>query len=113
MTYKNGFLVWDEEFERKIFTPEEIAASNIRVAVMQELVKARDKGVKIKDIAKKTGVKKSKIKKLAGWEEEPKFETVINVLLALGKTLAITDFDRDGGADKANENAADGKEPRN
>jgi hypothetical protein len=28
---------WDDEFERKIFTPEEIAASDLRVAMMIEI----------------------------------------------------------------------------
>jgi hypothetical protein len=31
---------WDNEFERKIFTPEEIAASDLRVAMMIEISEA-------------------------------------------------------------------------
>jgi len=31
---------WDDGFERKIFTPEEIAASDLRVAMMIEISEA-------------------------------------------------------------------------
>lgn len=32
---------WDE-FEKEVFTPEEIAESNLRVAIIGELIKARN-----------------------------------------------------------------------
>ncbi len=38
---KGGFSVWDEEFDKEHFTPEEIAESNMRVALITELIKAR------------------------------------------------------------------------
>ena len=31
---KNGFPIWDEEFDREHFTPEEIAESDLRVTQM-------------------------------------------------------------------------------
>jgi len=31
---------WDDEFERKIFTPQELAASDLRVAMMFEISEA-------------------------------------------------------------------------
>lgn len=31
-----------EELEKELFTPEEIAASDLRVALMNELIKARE-----------------------------------------------------------------------
>ena len=39
-----------EEFEKEYFTPEEIAASDLRVAIIGELIKARrEKGLTQKD----------------------------------------------------------------
>lgn len=38
---KNGFPIWDEEFDREHFTPEEIAESDLRAAIITALVHAR------------------------------------------------------------------------
>lgn len=38
---KGGFPVWDDDFDKEHFTAEEIAESDIRVALITELVKAR------------------------------------------------------------------------
>lgn len=37
----NGFEIWDDEFDRKHFTPEEIAASDLRVSLINALVQKR------------------------------------------------------------------------
>ena len=34
----NGFRVWDEEFDREHFTPEEIAESDLQAAFILNLV---------------------------------------------------------------------------
>ena len=41
MTVKNGFRVWDDEYEREHFSPEEIAESKLRVAAAGKLIEAR------------------------------------------------------------------------
>lgn len=38
---KEGFPIWDEEFDREHFTPEEIAETDMQVAIITALVKAR------------------------------------------------------------------------
>lgn len=92
-------MTWDD-LKRSLFTPEELEASDIRVAIIGELIHARQHGITIKDIAKKTGLKKSKIKKLMAWDKKPEFDTVVAVLLSLGKTITVTDFKPDGQTEK-------------
>ena len=38
---KGGFPVWDEEFDKEHFSPEETAESNLRAALISALVEAR------------------------------------------------------------------------
>ena len=38
---KEGFPIWDEEFDREHFTPEEIAETDRQVSSITALVKAR------------------------------------------------------------------------
>ena len=60
---------WNE-VRKEIFTPEEIAESNLRVALVGKLIKAR----------KERGI------------TSPNIETVLKVLAPLGKTLYIGDI---------------------
>lgn len=47
-----------EELQKELFTPEEIAASNLRVALIGELIKARqEKGISQKKLEELSGVK--------------------------------------------------------
>ena len=51
MVYKNGFRVWDEEFERELYTSEEIQENNIQAQLMCELIRARqEKNVSQRDL---------------------------------------------------------------
>ena len=92
-------MTWDD-LKRSLFTPEELEASDIRVAIIGELIRARQHGRTIKDIVQRTGLKKSKIKKLMAWDKKPEFDTVVAVLLSLGKTITVTDFKPDGQTEK-------------
>ena len=52
-----------EEFEKEYFTPEEIAASDLRVAIIGELIKARrEKGLTQKELENITGIKQPVIR---------------------------------------------------
>ena len=47
-----------EELQKELFTPEEIAASNLRVALIGELIKARqERGISQKKLEELSGVK--------------------------------------------------------
>ena len=80
---------WDE-VERELFTPEEIAESHLRAAIIAELVKARrEQGISQKELEKISGVKQPVIARMEKGHTIPQLETVLKVLAPLGKTLAV------------------------
>ncbi len=79
-----------EELEQKLFTPEEIAASNLRVALIGEIIKARqEKGISQKKLEELSGVKQPIIARMEKGSTSPQLDTVLKVLAPLGKTLAV------------------------
>ena len=79
-----------EELRKELFTPEEIAASDLRVALIGELIKARqEKGISQKKLEELSGVKQPIIARMERGTTSPRIETVLKVLAPLGKTLAI------------------------
>ena len=84
---------WDE-IEGELFTPEEIAASDLRVALIGELIKARqEKGISQKRLEELSGVKQPIIARMEKGNTSPQIDTLIKVLVPLGKTLAIVPLD--------------------
>ena len=80
---------WDE-LEKELFTPEEIAASDLRVALIGELIKARrEKGISQKKLEELSGVKQPIIARMEKGSTSPQLDTVLKVLAPLGKTLAV------------------------
>lgn len=78
------------EVRKEIFTPEEIAESDLRVALIGELITARhDKGISQKKLEELSGVKQPIIARMEKGKTNPQLETVMKVLAPLGKTLAI------------------------
>ena len=87
---KCGFPVWDEEFDREHFSPEEIAESDLRVALITALVEARkERGLSQRDLEAISGVKQPHIARMESGDTNPQLDTVLKVLAAMGKTLAI------------------------
>lgn len=85
---------WDE-FEKEIFTPEEITASDLRVALIGELIKARNElGISQKELEALSGVKQPVIAKIESGKASPQLDTVMRVLYSLGKTLAIVPLEQ-------------------
>ena len=85
---------WDE-FEREIFTPEEIAASDLRVAVIGEIIKARnEKGISQKKLEEMSGVKQPVIARMETGTTSPQLDTVLKILFSLGKTLAVVPLEQ-------------------
>ena len=80
---------WDE-VRAELFTPEEIAESNLRVALIGELIKARqEKGISQKKLEELSGVKQPVIARMEAGRTSPNIDTVLKVLAPLGKTLYI------------------------
>lgn len=79
-----------EEWEKSHFTPEEIAESNLRVALIGELIKARnERGVTQKQLEEMSGVSQPVIARLERGTTSPNISTVMKFLAPLGKKLAI------------------------
>lgn len=84
-----------EDVEKEIFTPEERAASNLRVAMMIELANARaEMGISQKKLEALSGVKQPIIARMEKGYTSPQLDTVLKVLAPLGKTLYIGDLPR-------------------
>lgn len=84
---------WDE-VEKELFTPEEIAASDLRVAIIGELIKARQENkISQKKLEELSGVKQPVISRMERGSTSPQIDTVLKVLAPLGKTLAIVPLD--------------------
>ena len=80
---------WDD-VRKEIFTPEEIAESDLRVALISELIKARQqKGFSQKKLEEMSGVKQPIIARLEKGTTNPQLDTVLKILAPLGKTLKV------------------------
>lgn len=78
------------ELIRGLLTPEEVAASDLRVSMMLELVKARkERGISQKKLEELSGVKQPIIARMERGRTSPQIDTVLKVLAPLGKTLAV------------------------
>lgn len=85
-----GFQVWDDEFDREHFTPEEIAETNLRVALITALVQARkERGISQRQLEELSGVKQPQIARMESGTANPHLKTLLKVLAPLGKTLAV------------------------
>jgi len=85
---------WDD-VRRELFTPEEIAASDLRVGLMLELTKARnERGISQRKLEELSGVKQPVIARMENGTNSPHLDTVLKVLGALGKTLYIGELEQ-------------------
>ena len=81
------------DVEKEIFTAEEIRESRLRVAIIGELIKARnEKGLSQRELEQLSGVKQPIISRMEAGETSPQIETVLRVLAPLGKTLYVGDI---------------------
>ncbi|MCR5197102.1 MAG: helix-turn-helix transcriptional regulator [Pseudobutyrivibrio sp.] len=89
-----NYKTWDE-IRTEIFTPEEIAESDIRVALMGELVAARkEQGLTQRGLEKISGVRQPVIARIENGEASPRLDTLIKLLAPLGKTLSIVPLNK-------------------
>ncbi len=80
---------WDE-LEKEIFTSEEIAASDLRVALINELIKAREgQGLSQRDLEKLSGIAQPVISRMEKGTTSPSIDTVLKFLVPLGMTLKV------------------------
>ena len=78
------------DVQKELYTEEEIAESDLRVALISELIKARnEQGVSQKKLEEMSGVKQPIIARIDTGKSIPQVSTLIKLLVPLGKTLAI------------------------
>ena len=83
---------WDE-VRPKLFSSEEVAESDLRVALIGEIIKARqEKGISQKQLEDMTGIKQPVLSRMERGTVSPNLDTVQRVLFTLGKTLKIADI---------------------
>jgi predicted transcriptional regulator len=79
----------------KLYTAEEIRESNLRVAIIGELIKARqDKNISQRELEQLSGVKQPVISRREAGETNSQLDTVLRVLAPLGKTLAVVPLEK-------------------
>ena len=84
------------DVRKEIFTDEEISASNVRVAVINEFITARkEKGISQKELEKLSGVKQPVIARLETGNVSPQVDTLLKLLASVGKTLAVVPIDKE------------------
>jgi len=84
-----------EDARKELFTSEEIAESNLRVAIIGELIRARqEKGISQKKLEELSGVKQPVIARMEKGSTDPQLNTVLKVLAPLGKTLAVVPLEK-------------------
>ena len=83
------WTTWDKA-RKELYTPEENMASDLRVAIIMELIKARnEKGISQKELERLSGVSQPVIARMERGTTNPQIDTLIKVLAPLGKKLAI------------------------
>lgn len=80
---------WDD-LEKQLFTPEQIAESDARVAIINEMIRAREEeGITQKQLEVMSGVKQPVISRMEKGNVDPQLSTVLKLLTSLGKTIKI------------------------
>ena len=83
------------DVRKELLTPEEIAESDLRVALLGELIKARkERGLSQRELEALSGVKQPVIARMENGSTVPNLNTILKVLAPLGKTLYIGDLKR-------------------
>ena len=86
---------WDS-LRETLLTPEERAETDLKVALLGEIINARQtKGLTQKELEAQSGVKQPVIARLERGSTDPQLSTIIKVLAPLGKTLAVVPLDTD------------------
>ena len=79
-----------KEVRPELYTAEEIRESDLRVAIIGELIKARQEmNISQRQLEELSGVKQPIISRMESGETSPQLDTVLRILAPLGKTLAV------------------------
>ncbi len=85
------------DLRKELFTPEEIAESDLRVALVGEIIRARQElGISQKRLEELSGVRQPIIARMEKGSTKPQLDTVLKILAPLGKTLAVVPLEKEG-----------------
>ena len=83
------FKTW-KEVRSDLFSPEEIEESNLRVALMSELIKARKEcGISQRELGRLSGVKQPVIARIESGTISPRLDTIMKLVSAMNMKLTI------------------------
>ncbi|MBR1560444.1 MAG: helix-turn-helix transcriptional regulator [Clostridia bacterium] len=81
---------WDDAFDKEFYTPEEIAESDMRAGIITAMIQAREEmGLSQRQLEELSGVRQPQIARMERGNADPQLGTLLRVLNAMGKTLAI------------------------
>ncbi len=81
------------DYKKTIFTEKEIAEADQKADLICTMIEARkEKGLSQRDLESITGIKQPVIARIERGTNYPKYETLLKILHALGKTLAVVDI---------------------
>ena len=84
-----------EEVRKELFSPEQIAESDMRVSIMSELIKARnEQGITQKQLEDMSGVKQPVIARIERNINSPQTNTLIKLLYPMGYTIRVVPIDK-------------------
>ena len=82
------------EFIDSLMSSDEIEKSDLRVQLIDELVRARnEQGISQKKLEELSGVKQPIIARMETGKTSPQVSTLIKILKPLGKTLAVVQIE--------------------
>ena len=77
-------------FLNSVLTPEEKAERDLKIELIRELIQARrEKGISQKKLEELSGVRQPIIARMEKGTTSPQVDTLLKVLIPLGKTLAV------------------------
>jgi predicted transcriptional regulator len=80
------------DFKKKIYSTEEIANADEKADLICSIINARkQQGLSQRDLEGVTGIRQPIIARLEKGLTYPRYDTVLKILRALGKTLAVVD----------------------
>lgn len=84
-----------KDVRSELFSKEEILESDMRVAIMSELIEARyEQGISQKKLEEVSGISQPVIARMETGESSLQLDTVLKVLTSLGKTLAVVPLEQ-------------------
>lgn len=84
-----------QNVRNEIYTKEEIRESNLRISIIEELIKARNEhGISQRELEQLSGVKQPIISRMESGITSPQIDTILKLLAPLGKTLIVAPIEK-------------------